>query len=304
MIVMAVLLVVTAGLSAFALSTVHRVHRMTDIIRAKAIAEAGANQAYNRLREDYTLIHSPEAFPKTDFSEGSYEIILTPVDDGRTRVVSIGRYGRAEQRVGMVLWDTHHAGIGPDYLNYAITANSDLTFHGTPQDISGSLQSNQEFILSGTPDYDTIDGKVSARNSDDIPESHRTDWEEVTFPTLSDPEFQAFLAEAEATGRLDRRDDDVVISPHDDFDFNGDVVVIDGDLTLRGSGDREFSGLLYVTGNIITQGQGSMAFSGVMLAGGTTTFNGSSDVIHHNRKLVFGQEEEPDPYVVVSAWWD
>ena len=305
MIVLTVIFIATAGLSSFALNTVHRVHRMTDTIRAKAIAEAGANQAYNQLRvpENYNkLRNDAAAFPQTDFAGGSYEIVLEPDADGRTRVISIGRFGRAEERVGLEMRDDNYDEAGgttlPEFLEYAVFCNGAMTMNGAPQELNGNLQINGSFVLNGN--YENINGAIAAPPPNNIPEQYQADWEVVHFPRLDDPDFQDFLAEARAAGILTEYDGNQTI--RGDQTFEG-VTVVDGSVTFQGGGTRKIEGLLYVNGSFTVNG--STELSGAILVGGSMTINGSSAILSHDPIQGIGEDVAGlEPNVVTSVWWD
>ena len=303
-IISTIIFIVTGGLCAFSLGTAQQVRHMTDTIRAKAIAEAGANEAYSRLSipENYNSLRTnAAAFPTTEFGGGSYQIILEPESGGRTRVISIGRFGVAEQRVGMNLWD---ANVPPRYFDYSIFANGDMNFNGTPKQIEGDLHTNGIWILNGNET--NINGYISAQNNvDSVPESHRPPWgwEEIRFPQLTDLEFQEFLAAVEAAGELTQYSGDQTRNGSSGgLTVNG-VTVITGNLTFNGGADLNVDGLLYVTGNILSNGSGDININGVILAGGSVRLNGASTTFQHdyiNSRYL----DMSSPHVLVSTWWD
>ena len=301
MFVITITSLVAGSLYTVSSSMTGNVRTMADRIRAKAIAEAGANAVYSALRTDYDLRNKANAFPMTEFEGGSYAITLTTDDKGGTRVLSVGRYRHAEARVGLDMRDANHADSGvPEYLEYAIFSNGDLRFNGTPPYVEGNLHTNNDWTLNGS--YDNVDGKISAQNSDSIPVAYRADWQVVPFPQLSDPEFQAFLADAEAQGILTWYNGDQTFQGSSSF---SGVVVVDGNLTFNGSGDRTVDGMLYVVGNVTANGSGSMTLDGVLLSGGNITFNGASGMFDHNATSSDPNAgEDPEPHVVVSGWWE
>ena len=300
-----IVFIVTGGLCAFSLGTAQQVRHMTDTIRAKAIAEAGANEAYSRLSvptDYYSLRTNATAFPTTEFGGGSYQIILEPETRGRTRVVSVGRFGVAEQRVNLHLWD---ANVPPRYFGYAIFANGDINFNGKPRFIEGDAHSNQIWILGNNALnlYDNINGLIGAQNQADIPSSHRMawDWEEIPFPSLSDVEFQEFLEAADAAGQLTTMDGRP-LGGNDALIVNG-VCVVYGNLTVNGGAQLSVNGLLYVTGNVTSNGSGDIDIVGTILAGGNVRLNGSSSSFQYD--YVPSRYLDTDiATVMVSAWYD
>ena len=294
--VIVIVMLITGSLSTYVLSGSHSVRRMADMARARAIAEAGANRAYDALRDNYSLRSTTQTnlFPRTDFGGGSYIVAVDPDDANNvTRVVSTGRFRSAEYRVGVDLRDTNVGAGIPRFAEYAIFSNGSLTLNGSPQEMNGDLHSNDQFTLNGN--YDTVNGLVYAPNSSAIPEAHRGDWAPVHFPRLSDPDFQEFLDAARAAGILTEYSGDQTFQGSHTFDG---ITVVDGSVTFRGSGTREINGLLYISEGFTANGSTSM--SGSILVGGNATINGSSAIL--------GYQPPPgsalEPHVVVSGWWD
>lgn len=288
------------SLMAYSLAGTHRARRMTYEIRAKAIAEAGANRAYDALRMDYRLRRQGTLFSETPFAGGNYRVVVDSVDGGTTRLISTGQFRGAVHRIGLDVRNTLHEEGGPPYFDYAIFANGNMRFNGTPPTIQGGLHTNGEWTLNGN--YNNVSGLVSAQNSDDIPAAYRADWQVLPFPSLSDPDFQSFLAEAEAAGQLTVHNGNRTFQGSQTF---SGVTVVNGNVTFRGAGSRTVDGMLYVTGTVTANGSGTMTLNGTLLAGGNITFNGASGVFNHN-SLIGGGSSDPDEnaHVVVSGWWD
>ncbi len=299
LLVIVVSMIATGSLLAYSVSSTQRVRQMGDSIRAKAIAEAGANRAYNMLRSNYGARHNSPIFSNLSFAEGSYTVIVESVNGGVTRLISVGRFRDAEHRIGLDLRNTNHEESGPEYLDYAIFSNGDMRFNGTPPAVDGDLHTNGDWTLNGS--YGNVNGKIAAKNSDSIPAPHRADWQATPFPSLSDPDFQEFLAEAEAAGQLTVYNGNQTFQGSSSFDG---ITVINGNLTFRGSGSREVNGMLYVTGNVTANGSGTLELNGVLLAGGNVTFNGASGVFSHVSPTGSSSDPDENAHVVVSGWWD
>ncbi len=297
MLVVVVTLMATASLFAFSTSTTHRVRILTEAIRAKAIAEAGANRGYNALCQDYSLRTVGTLYEDVAFGGGLYSVTLTPMDGGWTRMVSVGTFGRATHQVGLDMRDTLDGQSStPDFLEYAIFCNGAMTINGTPKQIDGDLHSNGAFTLNG--EYTNVDGMVSAPPPNSIPASHAAPWSSIPFPLLSDPDFQAFLAEAEASGiPVTRYNGSQTFKK--DHTFNG-ITIINGSVTFIGSGTRNIDGMFYVSGSMTANG--STSLSGCIMVGGSLTINGASAILSHS--AVVGEDEEADSNVVAEVWWD
>ncbi len=302
MLVIMVSAVAAGSMYSLSSSMANRVRFMTDDIAAKAIAEAGANQAYSILRNQfYTGANNPDLFPLTTFGGGTYQVTVLSATNGVIRLVSEGLYGRGKARVGLDMRDTFwDESGGPPFLSYAIFANGSLRFNGNPPTIDGGLHTNMDWILNGT--YDNVTGLISAQNSASIPEAYRAVWQLIPFPKLDDPEFQEFLAAADDLGILTRMTGDQTFPRSIDFDG---VVVIEGNVIFRGSGDRTINGMLYVTGDITSNGSGSMTLNGMLLAGGNILYNGAAGIFTHQDVIASDDDGNTDDnaYVVVSGWW-
>ncbi len=297
MLIVVVSMLATASLFAFSSSTVHRVRLLTESIRAKAIAEAGANRGYNSLCKDYyTLRESDSLYADISFGGGSYSVSLESMSNGWTRLISVGSFGRAEHRVGLDMRDSLFGSSStPDYLDYALFCNGAMTLNGTPKGIDGDLHSNGSFGLNGT--YDNVNGLISAPPPNDIPVANQAVWSSKPFPLLTDTSFQEFLAKAEAAGvTVTRYSGNQTFKK--DHVFDG-ITIIDGSATFIGSGTRSITGLFYVSGSLTANG--STELSGAIMTGGSCTINGASALLNHGD--IDGVEAE-DPNIVAEIWWD
>lgn len=352
MIVVTIVSLTAGSFYIFAASMAHQTRQMTDTMRAQAIAEAGASEAFSQLKADYSLRHDPSAFGSKDFADGTYTVHIETDDQARTRLVVVGAYNNAQSIIGL---DVHDANRPPEgvmapageeeggaleelelptenlpwstFLNYAIFANGNLRFNGTPPEMNGHLHANWNWTLSGNYGNFSEGVLLSARNMEEagVPEEFRAVWREVPFPELSDPDVQAFLAEANAAGTLTRRVGDQVF--HKNATFNG-IWVIEGNVIFRGSGTRVINGMFYVTGNITGNGAAQVHLDGTMLAGGNILFNGASGVFTHNTiggngpvaqeaqaaaaavgptpvamEVAMGEFTDSNAKIKISAWW-
>ncbi len=314
MIVAMTVLIAAGGLHTVSISMPYRVRQQTDMIRSKAIAEAGINHGYMTLRNDFAA--GLLAFPiGTNFAGGRYDVrlITNGLEVGEARLISIGKFGNAEAEVGV---EARNAGLsgsggasGPDPLwpfGQAIFSNGTLTINGTPKGINGTLFTNQEFALNG--EYTNVEGKIYARsykNDETPPGALHGAWAERPFPKLDDPDFAAFIEEARANGTLTEFNGSTTF-PRDHV-YNG-LVVVRGDLTHNGAGSRTVNGMLYVTGNVTFNGSSSIDVTGSMIAGGNVTFNGASIInsgfVYDDSVTPTGTDPVPEDHVVIDAWWD
>ena len=300
------------------------VRRQGDFIRAKAIAEAGINEAYSRLVNNFSLLDDPDAFPVTPFAGGSFRVTPHRLDEHTAILASVGRFGAAEARVAVDLRNAREddglfAGNSP--WGHAIFANGNLQFHGTPPAVRGGMHTNQRFGLSGNPV--NVEGTVTARaynwTGGELPPEQIGAWQEIEFPQLTDQVFVDLFEVAKANGAVRSggtyQQDDLAgvagnvvwftdsVTFHGSFDFDGYVVVA-GNVTFRGSGTRTVDGLIYVAGNVTCNGSTDLHLDGAMLAGGNITFNGASSVFTYGFAGPPGVEPEDDSedHVSVAVW--
>ena len=316
MIMATIVMVTVAGLHAISMSMPYQVQKQTDAIRAKVLAEAGINHAYSIMRENYT--DGMLAFPlKENFGGGSYavQLVTNGFTHGTFRLISVGSFGDSNARVGADARNTAlvGSGAGPSGPNpmspfrQAIFANGTLNLNGTPKKVVGSLFTNQDFDLSGQYSNFDENSTIYARSfSSEPPEHLQGEWQEQTFPEKTDPAFAAFIEDARNAGTLTEYSGDTSLQQDQVYDG---VVVVDGDLTHRGSGTRTINGILYVTGDVTFNGSTSIIVNGSLIAGGNVTFNGASGL--ENSDFAYDPSlippeviPTPDDHVVIDAWWD
>ena len=102
--VMTFILILTVGLVGSALYATSSQQILSTIntrdhLKARAIAESGINEAYNRLKYDFSLAGEPTNFPPTAFGGGAYDVTVTLIGTNIARLDSIGTCGRSTARV-------------------------------------------------------------------------------------------------------------------------------------------------------------------------------------------------------------
>ncbi len=318
MLVLMAIMMTTGAVVAITMFMPRLVRRQSDFIRAKAIAEAGINEAYSRLVDDLSLYRNPEAFAQTSFAGGSYHVRARELDDHTVLLTSEGRFGSSTTHTSVEVSHraVHDAMFGPDSpWGHAVFSNGNLRFNGTPPKITASMHTNQTFRVSGNAQ--NIEGTVTARVIDaNLPPEQIGPWQEIAFPQLTDQAFVDLHQSAQSAGAVRgggtyRAGDFAGVSGnviwftgnvtfHGDFAFDG-YVVVNGNVTFRGSGRRTVNGLLYVQGNVTCNGATDLDLTGTMMAGGNITFNGASSVFAHGQTAPPGYEPEGDTEDVVSV---
>lgn len=138
--------------------------RTRDFLRAKVIAEAGANQAYNKVRYDFTKVANASLFPETDFGGGTYDVSFTASGTNQAHLISVGRCGMAEARVSAdllnqdrqtVSWLTDNRKVDPAvFTNYAVLAGGMIDWGGGGEIRNGGkVRANNKIEMVGGGDF-------------------------------------------------------------------------------------------------------------------------------------------------------
>jgi hypothetical protein len=132
-----------------------------DEIKAQALAEAGANEAYAILKADFSSREDPDAFPEKEYAGGTYDANVSPIGDDSATVVCVASVGDATATVRMDVKDFGiddggAAGPGPAPLpayQCAILAGS-IRWGGNGQTVTGGgdVHSQSTFEMNGTTD--------------------------------------------------------------------------------------------------------------------------------------------------------
>lgn len=124
-------------------------------LKAKVIAEAGANARYNAVKYRFGGFGED---PETEFGGGAYQTTLTAAGSDRALLVSVGRCGLAEARIALslrnfpLLLDPDNPDSSlPEMLKYAIATEGNLKLHGTSTTVDGDILCGGTCKLSGKP---------------------------------------------------------------------------------------------------------------------------------------------------------
>jgi hypothetical protein len=310
MIIITIVSLMAGGLYSYSSQQVFQSRQMTERIRARNIAIAGANNVVSQLLAPGNYGARNNAFPAASFGGGTYTIAIENTDNrnsGRAMVTSVGTFGESSVTVGVDVRDARRENRRPSWFDYVIFANGDLRFNGTPELIQGDLHTNNDWTLSGG--YGSVEGTISARNgaSPPIPADKLGTYQVVNFPTLSDPDFKKLIDAATARGeyrRITPAGGTLVVDGSTNFPPG--IMVVDGNLEFRGSGVRRLNGVLYVNGSVTANGSGTMILDGTFLTRDAITINGSAGVFTFNTSGgSYGGGGFTDEYAEarVYAWW-
>jgi hypothetical protein len=276
MIIIFIVSLTAGGFYSFSASMLRQSETMTDAIRARAIAEAGANQAVRRLLDDFDERDTMDG-EETAFGGGSY-VISVDNDDERSTMSVEGRYGDASAVVGVALRDAKKSNL-PEWSEFSMFTDGTIVLSGTPTiNESATLHANNNFIVNGN--WGSIDGAISALNQAtieaELPASQVIPWEVKPFPTLDSPEFDILRDAAVSKGLLIEHYGDKVYDKKDPAPNPDTFTIVHGNVEFRGSGTRNIEGILYVTGNIRANGSSTFNIWGTMMADGEIDLNGAS----------------------------
>lgn len=304
MIVLFIISLAAGGFYAFSTNAVYQVHGMADAIRARAIAEAGANKVVNQLVADYTQRNG--SFSPESFGDGTYEVSLVNTD-GRCLMTSVGTYGRATALVGVDIRDAKRENQPPSWRDYAVFANGDLTLNGTPV-IDGDMHTNNGWALNGGYDFVTAMITALSFKGDPPPADKVGIWQLVPFPELSDPDFQALMADAESRGKLLwlEQPGKKAVEIKSDWNPTAEIIIINDDLVFIGGPEVTINGLVYVNGHVTVNGSSELNVTGALLARDDITFNGGAGIFTHDPASSGAGgtgDADVDAEVKVYAWW-
>jgi hypothetical protein len=158
--VMLVIFAVSALVATMVAAGAHRTFmavKLGDRIRALAIAEAGANEAYCRLAANFNMRTNAAAFPLTSFGGGTYDVTVTPVGSNVAVVSSAAVFGTANETVVL---DVRRSAAGtggtggtpgsPAY-GFAICAGGTIDWNGCGTFSGGAvIHANNNFGMGGS----------------------------------------------------------------------------------------------------------------------------------------------------------
>ena len=243
-------------------------NRLTAHIRASAIAETGATEAYAALASNFGLASNDTAFPAVEYDGGTYDVTVLLVDEVNASITSVGDFNGILETVTLDVRKEDSSLFAPeDAYTYAVFADGAMAWTGVA-DVSGGapVHANGQFTQSGSGDLNTdvsssvgvhlngnsgeINGDVTAPTvSGNTGKVTGTITEEAV-PTIGMPEIDLapYYNEALANGEV--YDGDQTISSS--FSPSGGVMWVNGDLHLSGSGT--FTGCFIATGDLMMSG--------------------------------------------------
>jgi hypothetical protein len=248
---------------------------LSDGVRAKAIAEAGAAYAFNALSADFEQYTNAAAFPETSFGGGTYDVDIVTVDSGKILIKSTGVYnGTIEETI----LDVKHVEVESETplpsgaFAYAIVAGGDMGWFGTGLTAcgDGGVHANGAYKMTGSCSMEAnlsscvqiwstgttvIDGDATAPDFKGQSPGNVTGTgteasvDVVEIPDIDlTPYYNWALAHGEVYNGNQNLSGSTPVEP------NGGIMWVNGDLRYSGSGD--LVGCFIATGDIDISGSG------------------------------------------------
>ncbi|MDA0321557.1 MAG: hypothetical protein O2923_02415 [Verrucomicrobia bacterium] len=248
----------------------HMTGRLSDEIRAQAIAETGIGEAYAQLASDFNIRTNADAFSVTSYDGGSYEVTVMPVGDDRVAIESTGIRNDAEVTI---IVDARMLPIRADVdgspYSHSILADENIAWTG-----AGAFQSNSSVHANGTfkqAGSGELDAHVSSTVSVTLNGNSGVIDGDVTAPKISGKTNKI-------TGVITETEVDYVPIPVLDFApyYNEALAhgeVYDGNQTLASS-YAPSGGVMWVNGDLHLTGPD--LFHGCFVATGDIRFSGSA----------------------------
>jgi len=273
--VLVVIFMVCALLGTMVSASLYRsfvVRKLSDHVRAMAIAEGGANQAYTLLSTNFNARTNGTAFPLTSYGGGTFDAAVTAVDNDMAVICCTGVYGYAVASVIVDLKD-YGSGGGGGAFDYAIVSGDNMTFtgSGTTDVNGGAVYANGQYKMTGScrlagnlfssvniwsTGSTEINGDATApawqgKSPGNVTGTATT--EAVTPIEIPDIDLTPYYNEALANGEV--YDGDQHFSGSEDKAPVGGIMWVNGDLRISGSGNM--IGCFIATGDVKISGSGN-----------------------------------------------
>ena len=147
-----------AALVGFARQQAYSVGRTKDYIKAQVLAEAGANEAYNLLKNNFAARDNPDLFPEKEFGEGIYDATVTPVGSDMALISCEATVGdaTAEAKLDVKNFGTTIGQNLPPSNPYAYSwlVYGEMRMNGSSE-FTGKLHANNNIDVNGNSIWGT-----------------------------------------------------------------------------------------------------------------------------------------------------
>lgn len=239
-------------------------NRVREQVKAQALAEAGANEAYSILKADFSQRESDEAFPEKTFEDGAYDATVTPVGLDMALISCAADCGAVAATVMCDVKDYNPSAGGGSppppqgVFAYAIVAGTIFWAGNGPTDVSGGdVHANGEYRMNGTVDLtcDLLSSVTKIRSTGNCTitgDAEAPSWQGSSPANVSGTATTAAVDPVADPG-LD-------LTPYYQFAldngevYNGNQTIAAGTLLAPDGGVMWVNGDLHVSGNSTLQG--------------------------------------------------
>jgi hypothetical protein len=275
MIVVTIAAMVSTSAMVLAMNQPLIISRVKNHIVAKAIAEAGINEAYSRLASDFSLRNTPSAFTETQYGGGSYAVEVVPVGNTRAQLISSGTYRGQAARVAMDICNIGEESQGnPESCPWGQTifANGTITLNGSGTAF-GRVHANVRVNQHGSVDWGLPDRScdVSAVQSITVRGAS------TIYGTLKAP--SVVTSENSVITQVLQTSVPIIPMPEMDLTEMYNTAVANGQVYPGGNYNSNVTlanipgGVAWFNGNV--NFKKNIDFNGCVIATGNITFNGA-----------------------------
>lgn len=281
--VLGLILVVTIVLGTMTRVGIHRsfmARKLADRVRAQAYAEAGANEAFTIIEQDWPGRTNAANFPLTSYGQGSYDVTIVDITNNVALIRSLGVCNDATVETILDIKNYGDSGSSWDMtaFDYAMICGGTLDFSGCGSISSTNgqvlMHSNNDMNIKGDAQTDisiesstkikisnnvTIDGDVAAPDLDYNPSkvtiTGTAAVHSVPMVPIPDIDLTPYYNHASDNGEV-----------HNGFSLsggtytpNGGILWVNGNVWISSS--AVINGTIIATGDINFGGQASLAAS-------------------------------------------
>lgn len=249
------------------------VHRQADMMRAKLIAEAGANFAYQQVAQNFPTRTNASAFPSTSYAGGTYDVTVQPLGTRAAVIISTGQFNSAITRVIMDIYnDGELSGVLPPTSPWAhsVFVNGTITLNGSGN-VLGSVRCNSTVRQNGSIEWGLATNTCNVWSVGEF----RANGVATIYGTVNAPII-------DASGYITQRNVGPVATvpfPTVDLTPYYNIAVANGQVFSGGTYNSDVAlgnipgGICWYNGNVTFKK--SCSFRGCVIATGGVLFNGS-----------------------------
>lgn len=218
--------ILSASIYLVASNQIQAARKTREYLKAKVIAEAGANVRYNGIKHRFTGFGLED---ETAFGDGNYqtELVMNQADANQARLISVGRCGIARARIEISLRNFQHFFTNDHVvLQNAITTFSPLRITGTVLvNDGGSIAS--KVLIDVRSNATSIDGGANAPT---VSDKHGTVKGAISNdPSLYDYNWDDFLKLSDYLGHAVLYDGKTDLASYPD----NTILYVNGELSIN-----------------------------------------------------------------------